>query len=182
MRELDPKRISKLLSLVLRHEPEKIGITLDSAGWVETTVLLTALRDRGHDIDRPLLEKIVETSDKKRFAFNEDGTRIRANQGHSVKVDLELQSQAPPETLWHGTVDRFLDSIRTSGLEKRERHHVHLSADTATASIVGSRRGRPVLLQIRAAEMHHDGLLFFCSENGVWLIEHVPARYIDFPA
>lgn len=181
MRHRETKRISRLLSLILRHEPEKIGIALDDAGWVDTAVLLAALRASGYDVDRSCLEEIVAASDKKRFAFNNDATRIRANQGHSVEVDLKLESIVPPEFLWHGTVDRFLDSIRATGLEKRERHHVHLSADTSTASAVGSRRGKPVLLRVHSAEMHRDGMAFFRSENGVWLTGHVPPHYIDFP-
>ncbi|BCU76535.1 RNA 2'-phosphotransferase [Luteolibacter sp. LG18] len=181
MKRPNPIQTSKLLSMVLRHQPRMIGISLDKAGWVDTAVLLAALQRHGHQVDRAYLEEIVATSDKKRFAFNEDGSRIRASQGHSLTVDLELAPQVPPETLWHGTVDYFLDSIRATGLEKRQRHHVHLSADTATATIVGERRGKPVLLRIRAAAMHREGLRFFRSDNGVWLTDHVPPRYIAFP-
>jgi len=181
MKRLDSKRTSKLLSLILRHEPGKIGIALDDAGWVDTSRLLRALNDHGYDVDRGYLERIVTTCEKKRFAFSEDGTRIRANQGHSVEIDLKLDPIMPPDILWHGTVDHFLDSIRTTGLEKRARHHVHLSADTSTATIVGERRGQPVLLCVRSGDMHRDGLLFFRSENGVWLTDHVPPRYIGFP-
>jgi len=178
---MNPERVSKLLSLVLRHEPGKIGLALDEAGWVETEALLAALQKHGHGVDRALLESVVANSDKKRFAFSEDHMRIRANQGHSVVVDLQLEAVTPPEVLWHGTVDRSLDSIRTSGLQKRQRHHVHLSADISTATVVGSRRGKPVILRVRAAEMNREGLRFFRSENGVWLTDHVPARYIEFP-
>ena len=172
---------SKFLSLVLRHKPETIGITLDSQGWIEVETLLEAMARHGHVLTRPDLERLVRESDKQRFALSEDGTRIRANQGHSVEVDLALAPQTPPELLYHGTVDRFLDSIRATGLEKRQRHHVHLSAEMGTASKVGERRGKPVILEINSGHMHREGHRFFLSGNGVWLVDHVPTRFITFP-
>jgi len=175
------KRTSKFLSLVLRHEPGEIGITLDEQGWVGVDELLEALNAHGHALDFETLEQVVDTNDKKRFAFSEDGEMIRASQGHSVEVDLGYEPATPPEVLHHGTVGRFLDGIRKDGIRKGQRHHVHLSPSTATASQVGQRRGSPVLLAVRAAEMHAAGHEFHLSANGVWLTDHVPAKFIDFP-
>lgn len=171
-------RKSKFLSLVLRHEPARAGIVLDAAGWVEVDALLRGCAEVGVRISRDELERLVAESDKQRFAFSEDGLRIRANQGHSVEVELQLAPQVPPEVLYHGTADRFLGAILATGLEKQARHHVHLSADRATAANVGGRHGRPVVLVVAAAEMHADGYVFFRSANGVWLTEHVPMRYV----
>ena len=181
---MDKKRtthVSKFLSLVLRHEPAQIGITLDAAGWVAVRELLEAMAAHRFPVSRDELEEVVRTSEKKRFAFSDDGLRIRASQGHSVEVELGYEPATPPNLLYHGTVDRFLDSIRRSGLLKGQRHHVHLSADRETAEKVGRRRGRPVVLVVRAGEMHHENLAFFRSDNGVWLTEQVPVRYLDFP-
>ncbi len=173
-------RTSKFLSLVLRHEPERIGIVLDPSGWTDVEALLAAATAHGVAITAAELHEIVATSDKQRFALSADGTRIRANQGHSVDVDLALAATAPPERLYHGTVAQFLESIRTRGLLKGERHHVHMSADVETAKRVGGRRGEPVVLIVRAAEMAASGHVFYRSENGVWLVEHVPPSFIDF--
>jgi putative RNA 2'-phosphotransferase len=181
MNDKDHTRLSKFLSLILRHEPAKVGLTLDEAGWVGVPDLLAALARHGRPITREALLHVVATSDKKRFALSEDGTRIRASQGHSVEVELGYEPATPPALLYHGTVDRFLHSIREQGLIKGERHHVHLSADPETATKVGSRRGRAVVLRIDAAGMARDGLLFYLSANGVWLTDHVPARFITFP-
>jgi putative RNA 2'-phosphotransferase len=181
---MDKKRathVSKFLSLVLRHGPGQIGVTLDAAGWVGVRELLEALAAHRFPLSRDELEEVVRTSEKKRFAFSDDGLRIRASQGHSVEVELGYQPAAPPNLLYHGTVDRFLESIRRSGLLKGERHHVHLSADQETAEKVGQRRGRPVVLIVRAGEMHRDNVPFFRSDNGVWLTEQVPVRYLGFP-
>jgi putative RNA 2'-phosphotransferase len=175
------KHISKFLSLVLRHEPDRIGIVLDDAGWTDVATLLAAAAANGVSITRAQLADVVASSDKQRFALSADGERIRANQGHSVDVDLRLEPIAPPELLLHGTVDKFLDSIRAKGLIKGERHHVHLSADVETASKVGSRRGKPVLLRIRAGAMAQAGHLFFRSANGVWLTDTVPPEFIELP-
>jgi putative RNA 2'-phosphotransferase len=174
------ERVSKLLSLVLRHRPDHVGVTLDDAGWIDVDRLLVALAAHGTEVTRAELEGIVTTSDKQRFAFSVDGLRIRANQGHSVEVALALEERAPPAELFHGTVARFLNSIREKGLLRGERHHVHLSASRETAMAVGARRGSPVLLTIDAAAMHADELRFFRSDNGVWLTDHVPARYLSF--
>jgi len=169
---------SKFLSLVLRHEPETIGVSLNPNGWIEVEVLLEALASHGRPMSRADLERLVRESDKQRFAFSEDGERIRANQGHSVEVDLGLAPQTPPEILYHGTVDRFLDSILATGLRKGERHHVHLSADVETARKVGQRRGKPVILEVRSGDMHRAGQTFLLSGNGVWLVDHVPTQFI----
>lgn len=170
---------SKFLSYVLRHKPEEIGIELDAAGWVDVGELLAKASASGRPIAREQLERIVATNDKKRFAFNENRTRIRASQGHSVDVELGYSSAVPPEILYHGTADRFLASIRKSGLQKQSRQHVHLSATTDTASAVGQRHGRLVILTIRAGEMHRAGFEFFLSANNVWLTDSVPVRFID---
>lgn len=175
------KDISKFVSLVLRHEPEKIGITLDENGWTDCHTLIEAAGRRGKRFDHDMLVKIVRDNDKQRFALSEDGRRIRANQGHSVPVDLALQPQTPPEFLYHGTVPKFLESIRSGGLHKGERHHVHLSPDLTTATKVGERRGKAVILSIRAAEMSAAGYRFYISENGVWLTDAVPPEFIVFP-
>jgi putative RNA 2'-phosphotransferase len=174
-------RTSKFLSLVLRHDPARIGITLDGAGWTDVAALLTALAAHGHPLTRRELERLVASSDKQRFALSADGTRIRANQGHSVTVDLQLPPRQPPARLYHGTVGHALAGIRAEGLQKRKRHHVHLSADLGTATKVGSRRGAPLILTVRAAEMAAAGHVFYRSENGVWLTDSVPARFVDFP-
>ena len=167
---------SKFLSLVLRHRPGVIGIELDNEGWVAVEDLLAACAQYGRAVSREQLDAVVRTNDKQRFAFSADGSRIRANQGHSVPVDLGLVPAEPPELLYHGTVQRSLESIRRDGLVKGNRHHVHLSPDIQTATKVGQRRGRPVVLVIEAGRMFRDGHEFFRSENGVWLtdddIEH----------
>lgn len=174
-------KISKFLSLVLRHKPEEIGITLDAAGWVPVAELLNACHTRGFSIRREELEEVVSSNDKQRFAFSEDGLLIRASQGHSVAVQLEYQPLVPPPTLYHGTATRFVDSIKEQGLVKGKRHHVHLSSDEATAVKVGARHGKAVVLLIESLHMHKDGFLFYQSENGVWLTQQVPAAYIKFP-
>ena len=178
---MDLKRISKFLSLVLRHEPEKIGITLDENGWTDCRELIEAAARNGKHFDQATLFKVVRTNDKQRFALSGDASRIRANQGHSVEVDLALEAQTPPESLFHGTVEKFLDAIRETGLRKGERHHVHLSPDLVTATKVGERRGKPVILTVRAAEMSAAGHPFYLSANGVWLTDAVPPEFIAFP-
>ena len=169
---------SKFLSLVLRHQPETIGVSLDTNGWIDIEVLLGAMAQHGRKLSREDLERLVRESDKQRFALSEDGKRIRANQGHSVEVDLALVPQPPPEILYHGTVDRFLDSILATGLRKGERHHVHLSANRETAEKVGQRRGKPMILEVRSGDMHRAGVPFYLSDNGVWLVDHVPPQFI----
>ncbi|KAA2244911.1 RNA 2'-phosphotransferase [Chitinophaga agrisoli] len=179
MNEKQQKTISKFLSLILRHSPETINLQLDENGWADVQELLAKAAQHGQRFSLEELENIVASSDKQRFAFNETHTRIRANQGHSITVDLGLSPQVPPEYLYHGTVNDFLESIQQEGLLKMSRQHLHLSIDKATAEKVGSRRGRPVILTINSGQMHRDGLQFFLSENGVWLTDHVPARYIQ---
>lgn len=169
--------VSKKLSLVLRHDPASVGVTPDANGWVEVDALLEALNRNGFDVKGDEIAEVVRTSDKQRFVLA-DG-KIRANQGHSIQVDLGLEAAPPPDLLFHGTVYRFLDSIYANGLTKGERHHVHLSADLVTAQEVGKRRGVPVVLIVDAARMAADGHVFFRSDNGVWLTDHVPARYVS---
>jgi len=172
-------RLSRFLSLVLRHRPEVIGLQLDPNGWVSVRELIDAVAKAGHQIDPDILDKVVEQNDKQRFAFDETRTRIRASQGHSVSVDLALEPKTPPELLYHGTASRNLDSIRRSGLQKQQRHHVHLTANHDTARAVGARYGHAVVLTVRTGDMHRDGCVFYQSENAVWLVDNVPARYID---
>ncbi|KUG05954.1 RNA 2'-phosphotransferase [Solirubrum puertoriconensis] len=172
------RRLSKFLSLVLRHQPQLIGLRLDGAGWANVAELLERLQQHGRGISQATLEAVVANNDKQRFAFSPDGQRIRANQGHSVSIDLGYQPQTPPELLYHGTAERNLGSIRQHGLLKQKRHHVHLSADAATARSVGQRYGSPVVLTIAAGQMHDLGHLFYQSENGVWLTDSVPPRFI----
>lgn len=173
--------VSKFLSLVLRHQPQQIGISPDNAGWVAITELLEAANASGTRLDVDLLLRVVHENDKQRFAISSDGKSIRANQGHSIRVDLGLTPTVPPATLYHGTVARFLDGIRAKGLLAGGRQHVHLSADRHTAEIVGKRRGEPVVLLIDAERMARDATDFFLSQNGVWLTPHVPVEYIEFP-
>ena len=175
------KRISKLMSLALRHRPQVLGLELDEGGWCEVTQLVAALKRREAGFDRSRLELVVAENDKKRFAFSEDGQRIRANQGHSITVDLGYQQLEPPEELYHGTATHFLASIRKKGLIKGQRHHVHLSADVQTAQQVGVRLGKLSLLRVRSGAMHRSGHPFFRSDNGVWLCEAVPPEYLHFP-
>lgn len=171
-------RASKFLSLVLRHEPQKIGLQLDARGWADIADLLQRMAEHGHALDRADLQRLVQTNDKQRFALSEDGLRIRASQGHSIAVDLGLQPLEPPPWLYHGTVPRFLEAIATQGLRPGERQHVHLSLDRQTAQQVGSRRGAPVILSVDAGRMHAEGHRFYRSANGVWLTDHVPPKYI----
>jgi len=170
---------SKFLSYVLRHRPDAIGIELDGAGWVAVETLIAQCNAHGHQLSRALLEQIVATSPKRRFALSDDGARIRASQGHSVAVDLGYQTAAPPELLFHGTVASRLDSIRARGIQRMDRHDVHLSPDRETARAVGGRRGRPVILRVSAGRMHRDGHAFRLSANGVWLTAEVPPSYIE---
>ena len=179
--EKSVRRISKFLSLVLRHQPDKIGIQLDAAGWVEVEVLLEALRQSGRKISRDMLEHVVRTNDKQRFTIDESGQRIRATQGHSVEVELGYEPADPPAILIHGTPETVVSAIRESGLQKMKRHHVHLHCDSSTASAVGARRGQPVLLKVKAQEMAKEGFLFYVTANQVWLTDHVPPRVIEFP-
>lgn len=173
---------SKFLSLVLRHQPETAHLTLDAAGWVTVDKLLAGCAKAGCPITREQLQHIVDTNAKKRFEFSADGTRIRASQGHSIEIDLAYEPLEPPALLYHGTATRFLDAIRSQGLLKMQRHHVHLSAETKVTLEVGARHGKPVLLTILASAMRKAGHTFYRSTNGVWLVEHVPVEFIRFPA
>lgn len=170
---------SKQLSYVLRHRPDSIGISLGEQGWVEIDVLLDALRVAGRYMDRATLDKVVAENNKKRFAISEDGKRIRASQGHSVEIELGYTPVKPPTMLYHGTIEKFIPTIMQDGLIKGRRHHVHLSADLDTATNVGGRRGEPVILVVQSSLMHSQGHEFYQSENGVWLTDHVPAKYLS---
>ena len=172
-------RLGRFLSLVLRHHPEAAGISLDEHGWADVDALLEGVRRTGRTIDREILERIVRENDKQRYKFNEDRTKIRASQGHSLSVSLELRPETPPAVLYHGTVERFLPSIFQEGLCKMSRQYVHLSPDPETAARVGRRRGAPVVLAVDAAAMARDGAAFYRSDNGVWLCGHVPPGYLS---
>ncbi|MEV5873930.1 RNA 2'-phosphotransferase [Streptomyces sp. NPDC052101] len=181
-RNIDDRRtvkVSKYLSKHLRHQPERIGLTLDPGGWVEIDTLVAAAAAHGFRFTREELDHVVATNDKQRFAI--EGSRIRASQGHSIEVDLGLPPATPPPYLYHGTVARNLDAIRADGLRPMNRQDVHLSADRETATRVGARRGRPVVLTVDAGAMHRDGHVFRISANGVWLTQAVPPRYLRFP-
>jgi putative RNA 2'-phosphotransferase len=169
---------SKFLSKHLRHDPAALGLTLADGGWVDVQTLLDACARHGFPITREQLDEIVRTSDKKRFAFDETGLRIRANQGHSTPVDLQLQPIEPPAVLYHGSACKNEAAILGFGLLKMKRHHVHLSLDVASALKVGARHGTPVLFAINSAAMHAQGFVFYCSANGVWLTDHVPPQFL----
>lgn len=171
--------LSKFLSYVLRHRPDSVGIELDRAGWVDVDVLLVRADEHHRAITREQLDEVVATNDKQRFQLSDDGQMIRARQGHSVAVELGYEAAVPPELLFHGTPERNVDAIRQAGLLKGRRHHVHLSEDAALAMKVGQRRGKSVLLTVRAAAMHAAGHVFFRTGNGVWLAEHVPAEFLQ---
>jgi putative RNA 2'-phosphotransferase len=172
-------KISKYLSKHLRHTPERLGLTLATGGWVNVDDLLSACALHQFPVTRAELEEVVDTSDKQRFSLDESKTRIRANQGHSVDIDLELQPQTPPDVLYHGTGEQSVPAILQSGLLKMSRHHVHLSKDAETARKVGMRHGHPTILAIAASDMHQVGCIFYCSENGVWLVDSVPPQYLS---
>jgi putative RNA 2'-phosphotransferase len=174
-------RLSKFLSLVLRHHPERIGLELDGGGWADVEELLEKSRQADVPLTRELLHQIVEENDKRRFALSPDGRRIRASQGHSIPVELELTPISPPELLYHGTAARALESIRRDGLTGRGRQHVHLSGDEETALAVGRRHGKPVVLKVEAGRMERDGQRFYRSANGVWLTDEVLPSYLVFP-
>jgi len=178
---VDPVALSKLMSFVLRHAPDEFGLRLEREGWVSLNQFCRALEAKGHPVSREQVLEAVRTNDKRRFALSEDGTRIRASQGHSTVVDLGYTASPPPARLFHGTVTRFVASIRATGLIRGNRLHVHLSASASEAERVGARRGSPVVLAIDAGEMHGAGHQFFLSENGVWLTVHVPPVFILFP-
>jgi len=170
--------ISKFISLILRHKPETIGISLDEHGWANVDELIEGI-SKTNDFNMEMLEEIVRTDNKQRYSFNDDKTLIRANQGHSIPVDVELDEVKPPETLWHGTGEKYVISIDEQGLIPKSRLYVHLSQDEETAISVGKRHGKPVLYKIKAEEMYNDGYRFFRSQNGVWLTKEVPIKYME---
>jgi putative RNA 2'-phosphotransferase len=178
MNEKETTKISKFLSLVLRHQPKQIGLVLDEQGWTSVTDLIDKSTNSGVGLSVDILKHIVETNSKKRFAFSEDGLKIRANQGHSIEIELGYQPNTPPPILYHGTSAKSVEAIMQTGIEKRNRHHVHLSPDQATAISVGGRHGKPVVLEIQTGRMHTDGFIFYMSDNGVWLVDEVPAKYL----
>ncbi|OCR02528.1 RNA 2'-phosphotransferase [Oscillatoriales cyanobacterium USR001] len=171
-------KISKYLSKHLRHTPEILGLQLSPGGWVNVDEFLAACQNHNFPIQLNELKTVVAENDKQRFSFDSTGTLIRANQGHSVEVDLQLAPSIPPDLLYHGTGKGVLESIINSGICKMSRHHVHLSANIETARKVGARHGLPVVFTIAAAAMYNQGYIFYCSENGVWLVEEVPPEYL----
>ena len=172
-------RLSKFISLVLRHNPGKIDLTLDPNGWADVDELIQKGNQFGFHFNRAMLEQVVAENDKQRFAFGPNGTKIRASQGHSIQVDLGLAPLSPPDVLYHGTATRFQGSILEKGLLARGRQYVHLSKDRETALKVGRRHGKPVVFIIKARDMECDGLKFYLSDNGIWLVEYVPVRYLQ---
>lgn len=171
------KETSKFISLILRHKPEVIGITLDEHGWANVDELISGIA-KTHEFNADILEEIVRTDEKQRYSFNVDKTLIRANQGHSIPVDVELDEVEPPAELWHGTGEKYVTAIDAQGLIPKSRLYVHLSKDRDTAVKVGKRHGRPVLYIVKAGEMYRDGYKFYLSKNSVWLTKEVPAKYL----
>ena len=172
------KETSKYMSLILRHKPETIGISLDEHGWANVDKLIAGI-SKTHEINMDILEEIVSSDEKQRYSFNDDKTKIRANQGHSIQVDVELEEKEPPMILWHGTGEKFVASIDEQGLIAKSRLYVHLSQDEETAFKVGTRHGKPVLYMVKAADMFKDGYKFYLSKNGVWLTKEVPVKYLE---
>lgn len=183
VRKPSPNKISRYISLLLRHHPEAAGLSLDEHGWCESDGIIDAVRHKFHlpDFDLKDLEKIVAEDNKGRYSFTEDHRLIRANQGHSVPVDLELNPQIPPEILYHGTAEKSLDSIRRQGLLPMGRQYVHLSWDRKTAHQVGARHGKPAILEVDCEAMLRDEIPFYLSANHVWLVDRVPPKYLVFP-
>ncbi len=172
------ENLGRFISMVLRHKPESIGITLDEHGWADVEALIKAMNAHGKYINKVMLEKIVAENDKKRYSFDENHSKIRANQGHSIAVNLELEKKIPPEILYHGTATHFLESIQKSGLLKMGRQYVHLSKDVQTATKVGQRHGKVIVLKVDTKKMIQDGYDFYLSKNGVWLCDTVPPQYL----
>ncbi|MBK1812235.1 RNA 2'-phosphotransferase [Clostridium sp. YIM B02505] len=171
--------LGKFISLILRHSPETIGITLDEHGWAKVEELIEGINRVGKTIDFETLERIVKENNKQRYSFSDDRTKVRANQGHSIEVDVELEESIPPKYLYHGTSTRFIDSIMSVGIQKQSRKYVHLSMDLDTALSVGKRHGKPVVLKIDSIRMFDDGHKFYLSKNGVWLTDYVSVKYIS---
>lgn len=177
MNRKEKTAVSKYMALILRHHPEAIGITLDAHGWADVNDLIEGIRKR-YPLDFDILQEIVGEDEKQRYAFNEDRTKIRASQGHSIPVDADLSEEEPPAVLYHGTADRFVCSIKKEGLKPQSRLYVHLSEDEETAKKTGRRHGRPAVFIIDCASMRNDGHVFYRSANGIWLIRHVPPQYL----
>lgn len=175
---MSDKNTSKFISLILRHKPEFIGISLDEHGWASVDELIAGV-NKTRSLDMEILERIVAEDEKQRYSFNEDKTLIRANQGHSIPVDVELEDVCPPEVLYHGTGEKYTSSIDKQGLIPKSRLYVHLSDDEETARKVGQRHGKPVIYTVKSGEMHRDGILFYRSLNGVWLTKAVPVKYLE---
>ncbi|WP_443749172.1 RNA 2'-phosphotransferase [Asticcacaulis solisilvae] len=176
---MDDKTISKFLSLVLRHQPETIGLMLDEAGWTDLSELVEKTRAHGKAITEDDVRRIAANCEKQRFSFSPDGLRIRAAQGHSVTVELGLKAVTPPDILFHGTATRFADAIRTEGLKPQARQQVHLSGDEETALKVGQRHGKPIIFRVAAGRMQAEGFAFFQADNGVWLTDTVPPQFLE---
>lgn len=172
-------KMGKYISLILRHKPEIINLKIDEHGWANVDELLKGINDSGRYISKEMLNMIVETNDKKRYQYNNDHTKIRANQGHSIRVDVELHEKVPPDVLYHGTAQEYLDKIRKSGIRKMNRLYVHLSKDMETAMRVGKRHGQPIVLIINTKAMINDGYKFYYSNNGVWLCDDIAYSYIE---
>ncbi len=179
MDEVKKKSIGKFLSLILRHEPAKIGIALDENGWADVEELIEKCSEKGVVFTKVDLDEIVATNEKQRYSYSDCGLKIRANQGHSISVDVELEATVPPAYLYHGTADRFVGAIKETGVKKMSRQHVHLSVDKQTAIKVGSRHGKVCVLTILAGKMHEDGIVFYKSVNGVWLTDFIDVKYIS---
>jgi len=172
-------RISKFISLVLRHKPEEIGLTLDQYGYMNTSDLIKGINEKGYKATMSDIERILAEDDKQRYSFNDDKTKIKANQGHSITVNLELLAIEPPKVLYHGTATRFSESICKEGIKKQKRQYVHLSADIETATKVGKRHGELVVFKVNSQQMYEDGCKFYLSENKVWLTDYVPIKYFS---
>ena len=171
-------KTSRFISMILRHKPGVIGITLDEHGWANVSELVEGV-NKVHPLDMETLEEIVRTNEKQRFSFNEDKTKIRANQGHTIPVDVELEQKAPPDVLYHGTGEKYVESIDRTGLEPRQRLYVHLSTDKEMAAKVGQRHGKPVVYRVNSGQMAKNGYIFYLSVNGVWLTKAVPVQYLE---
>lgn len=175
----DHTKISKFISLVLRHNPQVIGITLDEFGFADVSELINGISEKGYMLNQDILFEIVETDNKKRYIFNKGKTKIRANQGHSIKINLELKKQKPPNILYHGTAEKYYDSIMQNGIQKRSRTHVHLSTDFQTAIEVGRRHGKPIVFKVDSKSMYEKNYEFFLSDNGVWLTFFVSNEFLS---
>ncbi|KLI39625.1 RNA 2'-phosphotransferase [Brachyspira hyodysenteriae] len=171
-------KISKFVSLVLRHKPEYIGLELSKDGWANVYELIEKIKSKGRNINKDILERVVLYNDKKRFSFNKNHTLIRANQGHSINVDLQFEEKEPPEILFHGTSISSIEKIKQEGIKKMNRLHVHLSLAEETAKKVGERHGKPAIIKINSKQMYEDGIKFYLSENKVWLCDYVDPKYI----